>query len=104
MLLLSSATRILATERPPAILHLCTPRLPLRGTTKSLSSLYWSIRCGTRQSERVGCVSEVNTPDLASQFPSGPNKQGVRQIPAPLFLIFLRGVTFFTNLPRNDFP
>src|ERR1700741_3763776 len=49
MLLLSSATRILATERPPGS----------TGYRHNQLKLYWSTRTCRRQSPRNRCVSEV---------------------------------------------
>src|SRR6266481_593770 len=60
MLLLSSATRILATEHPPTILDPRGPHLA-RGHTKWPTPMYWSIRWIARQSQQGRCVSEVNT-------------------------------------------
>src|SRR5260370_38916937 len=70
MLLLSSATRILATERPPAILYPRVSRVA-RVHTESRTPSYWSTRWGARQSQQGKCVSEVNTsllvPDRSSR-------------------------------------
>src|SRR4029077_8976790 len=49
MLLLSSATKILATERPPG---------DAATVPHTIAQLYWSIRGKTRQREVEACVSE----------------------------------------------
>src|SRR4029077_16359808 len=61
MLLLSSATRILATNHPPTIPHPHTPRQTCRSLAKPPASMYWSTLLGRRQRRRVLHVSEVNT-------------------------------------------
>src|SRR5882672_2413806 len=77
MLLLSSATRILATKHPPTIPHPCMPRQSQRGRTESPSPSYWSILPSGRQRQRVTRVSEVNTvptppePSLLPQYKKG---------------------------------
>src|SRR5882724_2352035 len=77
MLLLSSATRILATKHPPTIPHLDRPPQPRRGRAKSPSPMYWSIPPGRRQRQQVKRVSEVNTvptppePPLLLQYEKG---------------------------------
>src|SRR6267143_5268638 len=94
MLLLSSATRILATKHPPTIPHPCTPRRPLRGHTESPSPMYWSILPGRRQRQRVTRVSEMNTVPQPPEPPSFPNTKGVRIVLAPPFhfpIFFLAG-------------
>src|ERR1700722_974330 len=98
MLLLSSATRILATKRPPDVLHpffarqtcrarncsamtekATAPRLPIIKTPQ-----YWSIRRIGRQSQRGTGVSEM---DMASLTPfrclHRAKKQRVRPEPHP---------------------
>jgi hypothetical protein len=49
MLLLSSATKILGTERPPG---------DAATVPHTIAQLYWSIRSKTRQREVEACVSE----------------------------------------------
>src|SRR6267143_334107 len=86
MLLLSSATRILATNRPPAIPHPCTPRQPLHGHTGSPSPMYWSTRLGRRQRQRVKRVSEMNTVPQPPELPLlTQNKRGAERLRTPHF-------------------
>src|SRR5216684_5961144 len=102
MLLLSSATRILATERPPT--NLCAPLPHLaRGHTEWPAHNYWSIRWTGRQSQQGARVSEVNTIVLVSPGPNWrQNAHGVRPLPAAP-----RGVSPdlrpALNSPGNDF-
>src|SRR5215472_2302815 len=72
MLLLSSATRIFGTKRPPPILHPCKP-LRLHCSTKGFrSSFYWSIRGRARQSPWGRIVSQNNTAHLYTATPARP--------------------------------
>src|SRR2546425_10654342 len=57
MLLLSSATRIFATEGPPGT---WTPR-PAPVCPHTVPPSYWSTANTVRQRRRVSCVSEVDT-------------------------------------------
>src|ERR1700676_698977 len=102
MLLLSSATRILATERPPTILYLRGPHLA-RGHTKWPIPMYWSIRLTARQCQRGKCVSEVNTMFFgASPATRGVKTQGARPLSAaPLW--FLLTFALPSNSPGNEF-
>src|ERR1700674_3083582 len=94
MLLLSSATRILATKHPPTIPHPCMPRQPQRGHTESSSPMYWSILPGRRQRQRVKRVSEMNTVPQPPEPPLRDNTKGARNASAPPFhspLLVLNG-------------
>src|SRR6266576_1430660 len=77
MLLLSSATRILTTERPPPIICLCWPH-PCAAAQKPTPA-YWSTRFSLRQSQQGRRVSEVNTALLAApRTDLAPKTRGVR--------------------------
>src|SRR5215470_2199409 len=78
MLLLSSATRIFGTKRPPPILHPCKP-LRLHCSPKGCStSFYWSIRGRTRQSPWGRIVSQSNTAQLYTTTPARPCENSKR--------------------------
>src|SRR4029077_8342057 len=87
MLLLSSATRILATNHPPTIPHPHTPRQTCRSLAKPPASMYWSTLLGRRQRRRVLHVSEVNTvlPAYGNPFPQPKKRKGCSFLPHPLF-------------------
>src|SRR5580658_3279724 len=92
MLLLSSATRILATKRPPDLLHPCFASRPLCGRTEHQplcgrafieTPEYWSIQRIGRQSPRTTSVSEMNM--ASTTLPGGlqPQKTGGAARAAP---------------------
>src|SRR5882762_11041083 len=89
MLLLSSATKILATERPPGD----TATAP-----HTIAQLYWSIGSHMRQRELEACVSEGEyRPSV--RMPCNQRKAGI----CPLFsahlkcfLLRYQGTTFFS--------
>src|SRR6266849_4122354 len=102
MLLLSSATRILATEHPPTILDPRGPHLA-RGHTKWPTPMYWSIRWIARQSQQGRCVSEVNTRVWApANRPMAPKTQGVRSC-STARLVFLLIFALLQKLTRGRF-
>src|SRR5271155_1045383 len=84
MLLLSSATRILATKRPPDANHPYFTRAPHSGRLFNKSPQYWSTLRICRQSQRGTRVSEVN---MASRSLSwafvAPNNKGCRSSSTP---------------------
>src|SRR5580704_9943408 len=89
MLLLSSATKILATERPPVD----TATAP-----HTTAQLYWSIRSHMRQRELESCVSEV---EYRASMPILCNQRKSGHLPAfcaPLGCLFLgyQGTTFLS--------
>src|SRR5258708_21425430 len=102
MLLLSSATKILATERPPTILYARGPHLA-RGHTKWPLPMQWSIRLLARQCQRGKCVSEVNTMVWPIPWlPKQPKTQRAR-LPSAAPLGFLLFFALLSNSPGNEF-
>src|SRR6476660_4740108 len=98
MLLLSSATRILATKLPPDVCHPSLKRRPLRSRTKPHPSCgrhfkpslqYWSTRTIARQSYPSTCVSEVNMASPTRLEASAGQKTRGAALAAPLLHSFV---------------
>src|SRR5258708_22377752 len=111
MLLLSSATKILATERPPGD----TATAP-----HTIAQLYWSIGSHMRQREPEACVSEgeyrasvrmpcnqrksERLPAFSSQSEVFPSTLPGHYFPQPLLLLaarFLLGVFLVIRVLRS---
>src|SRR5580700_11240100 len=122
MLLLSSATRILATKRPPDLLHPCfasrprcgrtehqplcgrTEHRPLYGRAFIKTPEYWSIRRIARQSQRTTSVSEMNM--ASTTLPGGPQPQktgGAAEAAPPVPSPFLVRNNYQGTSLRNPF-
>jgi len=104
MLLLSSATRIFGTTRPPAIPHLRKPLRLHRSQKACPAWLHWSIRGRARQSYWGSTVSQNNTAHSHSSTRPGPSEIAKCAASLPPTCLTSKLVPAGRKgLPRNDF-